>query len=78
MMTTAEDFLRNVLNHPPQQWLNMPPTFQEFKQVMMQIKSGKSHNTFELIEHGDLPLENHISTQVSVDVGMPTSSESER
>ena len=53
--TAAEDFLRNVLSHPPQPWMSQPPSLVEFEKA-----PGLDNIPYELIQHGGLPLTSRL------------------
>lgn len=62
--TTAEDFLCNVPQQPPQPWMDMLPTYREFSEALSGMKTGKAPGPdnipLELIQNGGLPLKTRL------------------
>ena len=66
--SAAENFLRNVPQHPQHLWMNLPPTFLELTNAMRQMKSRKSAGVdnipFELLQHGGMSLKTRLHTLI--------------
>lgn len=62
--TAADDFLKNVQQHPVQLWMNESPTLLELEKAMSQMKARKSPGPdnipFELLQYGGMPLKTRL------------------
>ncbi|XP_076046084.1 uncharacterized protein LOC143028190 [Oratosquilla oratoria] len=62
--TAADDFLKNVQQHPVQLWMNESPTFLELEKAMNQMKARKSPGPdnipFELLQYGGMSLKTRL------------------
>ncbi|XP_076042115.1 uncharacterized protein LOC143026011 [Oratosquilla oratoria] len=62
--SAQQDFLRNMPQHPPQLWMALPPTFQEFDAALKHMRQGKAAGPdnipTELLTHGGLILKTRL------------------